>query len=215
VGPQRDVEMINNYIFNGDWCTVVLSQRPKTGRASDRIIDMRIINNYFDSQFNPGRALIYGSGMDGVYLAGNEKHPSTLKELVNEGGLRAPSGRTAIDEDAILPATQLLDSLKDDVGARWPQRDAVDRRIIDEVVTRAAFGFDGIPDSPRDVGGYPPSVPGTAPRDSDNDGIPNDIEPQVGGNPDRADAQEVTSQGYTRLELYINGIISGDFGQCQ
>ena len=61
----------------------------------------------------------------------------------------------------------------DDAGCSLPARDAVDRRIIKEVRNgTASHGSNGIIDTPEDVGGWPELSGGTAPVDTDNDGMP-------------------------------------------
>lgn len=215
VGPQKNNEMINNYIFNCDWCTHVVSKRPGTGREGDRIVNMRIINNYFDSNWNPSRLLIRGGGLSGAYVIGNRKNPRNDKILRNSGGLLSARGPTAIDRGAILPANQLRDDLLNDVGANWPLRDAVDTRIINEISRGRTFGFAGVPDSPSDVGGYPPNLQGIPLPDFDDDGIPDEYEARVGGDPRRFDSNRTTSRGFTLLEHYINGLISSDFDECR
>ena len=61
----------------------------------------------------------------------------------------------------------------DDAGCSLPARDAVDRRIIKAVRNgTASHGSNGIIDTPDDVGGWPELSGGTAPVDTDNDGMP-------------------------------------------
>jgi hypothetical protein len=96
-------------------------------------------------------------------------------------------------------------------------RDAVDRRIIDEIRTGTArFGASyqgggkGIIDSQRDVGGWPELRSLPAPLDSDHDGIPDEWERAHGLNPaDPADgARAAVPGGYTHLELYLNSLVA-------
>ncbi len=89
-------------------------------------------------------------------------------------------------------------------GATLPKRDAVDRRIVEEV----ANGKGHIINSQAEVGGWPDLQTGTVPRDSDGDGMPDEWERQHGldpGNP--ADgAQDRDGDGYTNVEEYLNGL---------
>ena len=95
-------------------------------------------------------------------------------------------------------------------------RDAVDRRIADEIRTGTARfgatykgGGKGIIDSQKDVGGWPElrSVP--APVDTDHDGMSDEWEKSHGLNPaDPADgARAAVPGGYTNLELYLNSLV--------
>lgn len=96
-------------------------------------------------------------------------------------------------------------------------RDAVDRRIVEEVKNgTASFGKnkDGIIDSQNDVGGWPELKTVPAPTDSDNDGMPDDWEQKNRLNPnDASDAARYTlSKTYTNIEVYINGLVQDKTG---
>lgn len=108
-------------------------------------------------------------------------------------------------------------------GCCKPKRDAVDSRIIEEVRSgEATFEGDsfkergrmansslksGIIDSPNDVGGWPVLKTAPAPADSDHDGMPDAWELNNGLNPnDPADGSKISSNGYTNLENYLNGL---------
>ncbi len=95
-------------------------------------------------------------------------------------------------------------------------RDAVDRRIADEIRTGTAKfgatfkgGGKGIIDSQKDVGGWPELRSLPAPVDTDHDGISDEWEKSHGLNPtDPADgARATTPGGYTNLELYLNSLV--------
>lgn len=96
-------------------------------------------------------------------------------------------------------------------------RDAVDRRVIEEIRTGTAkFGASykgggkGIIDAQREVGGWPELRSLPAPTDSDHDGMPDAWELARGLNPpDPADgAQAAQPGGYTNLEFYLNSLVS-------
>ncbi|MDR2361920.1 MAG: pectate lyase [Prevotellaceae bacterium] len=89
-------------------------------------------------------------------------------------------------------------------------RDAIDRRIVDEVRNDTfTYGDKGMIDSQTQVGGWPELASAPAPPDSDNDGMPDDWEDARGldkNNP--ADGAACTlSAVYTNVEVYINGLI--------
>jgi type 1 glutamine amidotransferase len=95
-------------------------------------------------------------------------------------------------------------------------RDAVDRRIIEEIRTGTARfgetykgGGKGIIDSQRAVGGWPVLRSLPAPIDSDGDGMPDEWELRHGLDPhDPSDgARDRTGDGYTNLEEYLNSLI--------
>jgi pectate lyase len=89
------------------------------------------------------------------------------------------------------------------VGASLPQRDAVDARLVAHVRTRTGKMID----SQTEVGGWPELASGTAPVDTDRDGMPDAWETKHGLNPrDPADAAlDSDKDGYTNLEEYLNG----------
>ncbi|GAB3875969.1 pectate lyase [Hymenobacter segetis] len=101
-------------------------------------------------------------------------------------------------------------------GCVLPVRDVLDQRIINDVRNRTGGLIDV-------QGGYPAHVTpysvsqaawpvlscGTAPADSDHDGMTDAYETANGLNPNNAaDRQGVAANGYTNLENYLNGIAS-------
>ncbi len=66
-----------------------------------------------------------------------------------------------------------------------------------------------VKDCARNAGGWPEMAAGTPPKDSDDDGMPDDWETANGLNPnDPSDANgDADGDGYTNIEEYINGLI--------
>ncbi|MBO2007443.1 pectate lyase [Siccationidurans soli] len=107
-----------------------------------------------------------------------------------------------------------------DAGATVPVRDAVDARIVQETRTGTASGsslggsatyslHQGIIDSQTDVGGWPKYKGGTAPPDTDHDGMPDAWETSHGLNPrNDADRNSLGTSGYTHLEEYLNSLVN-------
>ncbi len=110
-----------------------------------------------------------------------------------------------------------------------PKRDPVDTRILEQVKTGKINYLQGVvlsdkPDFehrrlPKDsykqgiitdiaqVGGYP-VYKGTAYKDSDDDGMPDDYESKNGLNPkDASDAAKITKTGYSNIEVYLNSVV--------
>lgn len=99
-------------------------------------------------------------------------------------------------------------------GASLPARDAIDRRIVEEVRDGTATygglvtGLDsGIIDSQEDVGGLVFLRSFRAPLDSDQDGIPDWWVIKHGFTPYGGldQAGDLDSDGYTNIEEYLNG----------
>ena len=114
--------------------------------------------------------------------------------------------------DAMAISQQSAKEAYDEVikyaGCSKPLRDKVDSDIIDDVLNGTAkYGNNGIIDNPSDVGGWPVLKSEPAPIDTDHDGMPDDWEDENGlekSNPD--DRNNVSSDGYTMLEIYLNSI---------
>jgi len=131
----------------------------------------------------------------------------------------------------LLTAQQAHDYVLENVGANLPVRDAVDKRVIEEVRT-GVISFvpntdnsngskwvkhrlpddsykKGIITDVAQVGGYP-EYKGTPYQDSDNDGIPDEYEIKHGLNPhNAADASAMAKDGsgYTNIEVYLNSLV--------
>jgi hypothetical protein len=129
----------------------------------------------------------------------------------------------------VMTAQEAYDFVLENVGATFPKRDIVDRRVLEQVKTGKVYYAEGLnPDDfyqfehrrlPKDsykqgiitdirqVGGYP-EYKGIPYKDSDRDGIPDEWEKKYGLNPnDASDAvKDMNGDGYTNVEKYINGM---------
>ncbi len=83
-------------------------------------------------------------------------------------------------------------------------RDAVDKRVIDNVRNRQGK----LIDSQREVGGWPVLKNQPAPKDSDQDGMPDGWELSHGLNPNNPSDRngDKDGDGYTNLEDYLNSL---------
>jgi hypothetical protein len=132
----------------------------------------------------------------------------------------------------IMPAKEAYTYVLDHVGATLPKRDAVDKRIVEEVRTGKIVYVEGMddkstlgskwikrrlpPDSykkgiiahPSQVGGYP-DYKGTPYQDTDGDGMPDSWEKAHKLNPN--DPKDATADrdkdGYTNIEEFINSVV--------
>ena len=130
---------------------------------------------------------------------------------------------------SILTAREAYDYVLAHAGAVLPARDAVDKRVVEEVRTGKIVYTEGgkthigdrwikrrLPDDsykqgiithPSQVGGYP-SYTGTPYKDADGDGMPDKYETEHGLNPrNAADAAAIAKSGYAHIEEYLNGLV--------
>ena len=166
------------------------------------------------------------------YIADNvmEGHDAVTADNWN-GGVQTEISLDKIRLDKAWPSMPIKQekagsaykSVLEKAGATLPGRDAVDTRIIREV--RGGFAtyegasykhehkvsdpekICGIIDTQEDVGGWPVLRSAPAPDDTDHDGMPDDWEKQHGLDPNNPeDRNLVSDEGYTMLEVYLNGI---------
>jgi pectate lyase len=114
-----------------------------------------------------------------------------------------------------VPADQLDASILPLVGAsrrldcmgNWVfNRDTVDARAITDYQNNQGF----LPGDEAEVGGFPVIDPGTPCTDTDSDGMPDQWETAWGLNPnDPSDRNTIHASGYTMLEMYLAGLVSG------
>jgi pectate lyase len=89
-------------------------------------------------------------------------------------------------------------------------RDAIDRRIVEEVSSGiVTYGKSGLIDSQKEVGGWPILHSSAAQVDTDGDGMPDSWEKLKGLNPkDPADRNwDPDENGYTNLEEYLQSLV--------
>jgi hypothetical protein len=156
---------------------------------------------------NPGaRAFFAWNSMDGQLPA----DPWMLVRA-HKGNLPAglPQGYRQPAAFRLAPVTveapnRTLARVLDGVGASLV-RDAVDRRLVDDVRQRRGR----LINSQTEVDGWPELKSKPAPLDSDGDGMPDAWETGQGLNPhDASDAARVDpATGYTALERYLNGLV--------
>lgn len=89
-------------------------------------------------------------------------------------------------------------------------RDAIDRRVVEEVRTgQPRFGRGGIIDSQKEVGGWPELRSLPAPPDADRDGMPDAWEAERRLDPRNPEDRNLDrdADGYTNLEEYLNWLV--------
>ncbi len=132
-------------------------------------------------------------------------------------------------EITVISAMQAKDFVLANAGATLPVRDAVDKRIVEQVKTGKIIVSDkivapatqfkhrrlpldsykiGIITDISQVGGYP-DYKGIPYKDADNDGMPDAYEIKNKLNPnDAGDATKITKSGYSNIEVYLNSVVN-------
>jgi hypothetical protein len=249
IGMDGDFGFANNVIFN--WWN-------RSADGGDDKSFFNFINNYYKpGPITPkdkpisyrilkpksGRShkdtLVFGKAyVNGNIVEGNEKITNDnwaggvqIQDLPNAGKYTAsikvdhPFPMAPI---SLISAKQAYDYVLNNAGATLPVRDAVDKRIVEDVRTgKITYDKDAVPYNakfvkrrlPADsykkgiisdisqVGGYP-EYKGTPYKDTDDDGIPDAWEKAHGLNPNNnADATKITGNGYSNIEVYLNSVV--------
>jgi hypothetical protein len=156
--------------------------------------DLNVINNYFKwARYDT--PVITGDSNFRIHVSGNINTNSVL-ESGDHQRLSAPfSGSPQITTHT---AEESYDLVLQKAGAM--PRDSLDRRNVRETITKTGWIF-GRTDAPLTRSS------GTAPRDSDNDGMPDAWETENRLNPNSgsdASGTNLSSAGYTNIEVYLN-----------
>jgi len=229
VGMDGDFALVNNVLFNWKHRTVdggdhlslynIVNNYYKPGPVTDRNspISYRILKPESRRGRNVpkdfGRAYVHGNVVEG-----NERVTANNWD----GGVQLGE---EYDAKLILPSVQVerpfsvapipvtdartaYEQVLATAGATLPERDPVDRRVIEMVRTGEVTYKEGkgIITDPKQVGGYP-EYKGQPHADADRDGMPDDWERTHKLNPnDAADAAaDANGDGYTNVEDFING----------
>lgn len=206
------VDIVNNVIYN--WGHVGFEANDAQTKAP-----ANLVGNYFKRGTNTSTSQYE------IHVDAENGHGASLYVLNNLGPNR--SNDTAPQENIVRPvdrpyltsvrfaapaittttAQQAYELVLAQSGAHIPMQDSVDQRVISEVKS----GTGRIINNPSDVGGWPAIVSGTAPTDTDHDGMPDQWETARNLNPNSDDsAADRNNDGYTNLEEYLNGLVAGD-----
>lgn len=146
-------------------------------------------------------------------------HPKEDNCPLPEGGIEAIRSEEAFlitpdTDEYTQPAQDAYEWVLAHAGASLV-RDEVDARIVDNVrqgnyTAEGSNGSsNGLIDRAEDVGGWSDYAPGTAPADTDGDGMPDAWEEEQHLNPNDASdgAKYNLSPYYTNLEVYLNSLV--------
>lgn len=132
----------------------------------------------------------------------NDFNPSNIyggNASINQ--LASPIATPVVTTD---PTSQILVKVLANAGAKLPVRDVIDDRIVNDIIN-------GTGSIGQDQNNWPVLAQGTAPADTDHDGMPDAWETAQGFNPNDATDRngDKNSNGYTNLEEYLNEL-AGD-----
>jgi len=177
---------------------------------------LKCVNNYW-IRGPLGSGTIYRGGDQAtIYQSGN-LHDDTNNGMVDGAdkgwavfaNYHEKARFTRVAEEFAYPkvttdsAEVALERVLNEAGASKPQRDAVDRRLVQDVRTGKGKFIRTV----AEVGGWPELAPGTALADSDQDGMADAWEKTHGLNPVEAGDSRLDpdNDGYTNVEEYLNG----------
>ncbi|NOK64046.1 MAG: Pectate lyase [Chloroflexi bacterium AL-W] len=211
-------QVVNNVFYHWHYFGAQIGD----GEATTRV---NFIGNYYkpgpETRTNRYEVLV-GTGAE-VYVEGNigprrtentQDEWSLVGDIYNFEQPAATKYRVTSPFDApeidVQPALEAYDDILEDVGATKPKRDAVDLRVIQDVIN----GTGKMIDYPDEVGGWPELASGTPYVDNDGDGMADDWETQYGFNPDDSSDtnQDADGDGYTNIEEFLNETNPGQGG---
>jgi len=218
--------IINNYFKPGP-------ATPTNSNVGHRILKPESGRSKLDHHVY-GRCYVNGNIMEGFpeITKDNWNGGVQVEELANTGKFTPYmkwNKPLPMPQLTIMSADDAKDYVLVNAGATLPVRDAVDKRITEQVRTgkiivspdvvapttqfkhrRAALDSYkiGIITDVSQVGGYP-EYKGTPYKDSDNDGLPDEWETKNGFNPkDASDAGKIGKNGYSNIEIYLNSVVN-------
>jgi hypothetical protein len=195
--------------------------KPESGRAKKDTLEF-------------GKAYVNGNIMEGSEAVTKDNWNGGV-QLEDKGDFAKFVAAVKVDQPfpmakiTLISAKESYDYVLANAGACLPVRDAVDKRVIEDVKTgvitydknaqpyagdqylkrrMAADSYkDGIIAQISQVGGYP-EYQGTPYKDSDNDGMPDAWEAAHGLNPkDANDSPKIAKSGYSNIEEYLNSVV--------
>jgi hypothetical protein len=138
----------------------------------------------------------------GPYRNQDSQSDELFLDPANQGRSNLIEKRHAAPRVTTSPPEEAFGQVLDLAGCIRPTRDAVDERILQDIRDRRCR----LIGDPADAGGWPELPQGTAPLDSDRDGMPDEWESQHGLDPrDALDGPaDADGDGYTNVEEFLN-----------
>lgn len=212
--PGAVADIVNNVFYSPEWQYVV-----SFGDEWSRI-RANVIGNYKIGGKNIRDDhtvhIFEESGLGhSIYVADNYDEPYRTNGGQADGLVIAEEQRAVVASarfDAPLIRTSdpmvAYNDILDDAGATKPERDAVDRRIIEHVRNRSGRL---LMTDPQKIGGWPELAAGIPYDDSDMDGMSDDWEVENSLNSAKPNdgQQDMDGDGWTNLEEFLH-LMAGD-----
>ena len=224
--PEENCDYRNNVIYNWGGNNVyageggnynMVNNYYKYGPSTNFSTRYRIVTPYKLPKVPFGKFYVTGNYVDGnpAVTADN-----SIGVIFNDG--TAEDKKTYLlnselpnEPVATQPADKAYELVLKNVGAILPVRDTLDSRIINDVKNRTGKLIDvqgGYPhgtEYEKTINAWPVLKSLPAPKDSDNDGLPDEWEKKNGLNPnDGSDASGYKlDKNYTNIEVYINSLV--------
>ncbi|WP_320020073.1 pectate lyase [Labilibaculum manganireducens] len=235
------VDLRNNVIYNwgGNSCyggegmnVNIVNCYYKPGLATSSSKSTRIVsidkytkNNTSEIYDIWGHFYIDGNIIEGVEEASEDNWTyGVYNQFASKYGSLSDEEKDAIKANISFDSGEITTHTADeaykrvlDYAGASLMRDAVDKRIIDDVRNGTASVMDGgngstngIIDTQSAVGGWPNLMSAEAPVDTDEDGMPDSWEKNNGLNSNNADdaLQTTVDAEYSNLETYLNSLVS-------
>ncbi len=212
---KANTQYVNNVVYD--------FQAGYTAGNTAGLFSHDLVANYFiagPSTHSASDAL-YQMNNQSIYESGNLLDGNANGTL-DGSSLQSPGGTTSLSapwssETAAIATQSAADAYSSVVAAAGASlhRDQVDTLVIADVTSLGKMG--GLWTSQSDTGlgnsGYGTLNGGTAPVDTDGDGMPDTWERRYGLDPD--DPSDAVSDfdhtGYTNIEKYVNGLLDGSY----
>lgn len=201
-------DFTNNVVYNWDVGAYILGDSEADSYAN-------IVNNYFINGPDTGSSAFTRGNLNFHLFAENNWQDANRNGVLDGEVLGKPAYGTVDWQPTPYdyPAVETLLSPEASVklaasaaGAVYPVRDRIDRRMISELLSFGTEGEQITNENNAPIGGVGRLEGGTAPTDTDRDGMPDYWERAVAGlNPEAADNNgDLDGNGYTNLEDYLN-----------
>jgi len=198
-------EYVNNVVYNWDVAAYILGDSAGDSYAN-------VINNCFINGPDTSSAAFTRGNLN-FHIYASDNYQDSNRNGVLDGGILSESAYGTVDWQSTsydYPSLTAFSPIEayyvvlSKAGAST-QRDAVDTRLITELKSLGTLGQ--IISNENNPPMYGPGIVngGTAPTDTDGDGMSDEWETTLGLNPESADNNgDIDGNGYTNLEDYLN-----------